>query len=99
MAIKFEVSERFSSTFSNSHKNIIAIRYVFVFPRWLFHVFKHLKTIYILYMSDSNLYPYSYTERGKIDDFSPFFQIKSSCIGQFWCFKVEAALLQTPKVQ
>ena len=59
--------------------------------------YKHflVETIYILYMSDSNLYPYPYTERGKIDDFSPFFQIKSPCIGQFWCFKVGAALLQT----
>ena len=53
-----------------------------------------VETIYILYMSDSNLYPYPYTERGKIDDFSPFPQIKSPCIGQFWCFKVGAALLQ-----
>ena len=86
-------------------KNVIAVRYAnsyaFVFPRWIFYVFKHflVETIYILYMSDSNLYPYPYTERGKIDDFSPFFQIKSPCIGQFWCFKVGAALLQTPKVQ
>ena len=70
MASKFEVSERFSSTFSNSHKKRYSVRYAnsyaFVFPRWLFYVFKHflVETIYILYMSDSNLYPYPLYREG-----------------------------------
>ena len=31
-------------------------------------------------MSDSNLYPYPYTERGKIDDFSPFSKLKAPAL-------------------